>query len=518
MEKSWFVYIVECSDGTYYTGTISCPFSVIIFFIYRLKDMRKPKGYWTKEKCHEESLKFETRKEFALKSSTAYTKSMKNEWLDDICNHMIQKYKSSGYWTKEKCHEESLKYTTKGEFKKYGKGSYSASIRNGWHDELCSHMHQTSKPAGYWTKEKCHEESLKYSKRIDFCNNSSSAYTKSLKMNWIDDICSHMITIGNLYNRCIYVAKFSDNSCYVGLTYDIKKREKNHLTNKKSTVYQHIKKTGLQPVFEQLTDYIDINESKKKENEFVLLYKKDYFILNKRKTGSIGGHKKWIKETCKEESLKYTIKKDFRTKSSGAYRVAYKQGWLDEICEHMEKSTKKPNGYWTKDRCEEEILKYKTKTELFKNNQTIHQVIKKNGWYELYDNLIITNKPNGYWTKDRCKEESLKYKTKTEFKKNSGSAYNSMHRNGWKEDLFPKKKWYVYLVESSGDNILYCGMTNNLDKRIKIHNSGKGSKALRGSRLPVKLYKYWKFKTKSEALKEEYRIKKLTRKEKLKLN
>jgi putative endonuclease len=86
-----------------------------------------------------------------------------------------------------------------------------------------------------------------------------------------------------------------------------------------------------------------------------------------------------------------------------------------------------------------------------------------------------------------------------------------------RNDIFPKKKWYVYLVESSGDNILYCGVTNNLDKRIETHNNGKGSKVLRGSRLPVKLFKYWEFETKSEACKEEYRIKQLTRKEKLNL-
>ena len=80
-----------------------------------------------------------------------------------------------------------------------------------------------------------------------------------------------------------------------------------------------------------------------------------------------------------------------------------------------------------------------------------------------------------------------------------------------------KNTWYVYLVESSGDNLLYCGITIDLDKRIETHNKGKGSKILRGSRLPVKLYKFWEFETKSEAAKEEYRIKKLTRKQKLEL-
>jgi len=76
--------------------------------------------------------------------------------------------------------------------------------------------------------------------------------------------------------------------------------------------------------------------------------------------------------------------------------------------------------------------------------------------------------------------------------------------------------WFTYLLTCSDDS-LYCGITNNLEKRIETHNNGKGSKLLRGSKLPVKIYKFWEFETKSEAAKEEYRIKQLTRKQKLEL-
>jgi len=46
--------------------------------------------------------------------------------------------------------------------------------------------------------------------------------------------------------------------------------------------------------------------------------------------------------------------------------------------------------------------------------------------------------------------------------------------------------WYVYLLECS-DSSLYCGITNDLEKRIATHNSGKGAKYTK-VRLPVKLY------------------------------
>lgn len=73
--------------------------------------------------------------------------------------------------------------------------------------------------------------------------------------------------------------------------------------------------------------------------------------------------------------------------------------------------------------------------------------------------------------------------------------------------------WFVYLVKCS-DGTLYCGITNDLDKRIKKHNDGKGAKYTK-TRRPVSLLKYFERPSKSEALKLEYKIKQLSRQEKL---
>ena len=65
----------------------------------------------------------------------------------------------------------------------------------------------------------------------------------------------------------------------------------------------------------------------------------------------------------------------------------------------------------------------------------------------------------------------------------------------------------VYLVRCA-DHSLYCGITNDPDNRLKDHNSGKGAKYTR-SRRPVELVCVSPKMTKSEALKLEYRIKRL---------
>lgn len=75
--------------------------------------------------------------------------------------------------------------------------------------------------------------------------------------------------------------------------------------------------------------------------------------------------------------------------------------------------------------------------------------------------------------------------------------------------------WYVYILECSDEKkSLYVGISNNLERRIKAHNSGNGAKFTRG-RLPVTLLKSFKVDGKSQALKLEYKLKKLTREKKL---
>lgn len=74
---------------------------------------------------------------------------------------------------------------------------------------------------------------------------------------------------------------------------------------------------------------------------------------------------------------------------------------------------------------------------------------------------------------------------------------------------------YTYIVKCS-DETFYTGWTNDLEKRIEMHNSGKGAKYTK-ARLPVELVYYEAFDTKEEAMSREWYIKRLSRSEKQKL-
>ena len=240
-------------------------------------------------------------------------------------------------WIKEKCLEESLKYQYKKDFYTNNKSAYNSASKNGWLDEICSHMMYKFKSKEYWTKEICQEESLKYKTRTEFYRKSPNIYRKSLKNGWLDEICSHMCIIGNRIKRCVYVYEFDDDYVYIGLTYNTNKRNLNHM--KSGQVFKHMEETKKIPIFIKLTDYIDVEDAKKLEGYYVEKYRKDGFnILNIIKTGGIGGNViKWTKEKCLEESLKYNSRSSFAKNSASAYSSANKHKWLDEICEHMRK-------------------------------------------------------------------------------------------------------------------------------------------------------------------------------------
>ena len=384
---------------------------------------RKPKGYWTKERCLEISLLYKNITEFTKNNANIYRISKDNGWLDEICSHMILKTtKPKGYWNFENCKNEALKYNTKKEFDDNCTSAYNSALKNGWIDEICSHMILKVKPKGYWTKEKCAEEALKYNNKKDFSQESKGAYCRANKEKWLTDICKHMKRENNI-NRCIYSYEFSDNSVYVGLTDNIKIRNNQHKKSINSTVYKYSKKSKRIPILKQLTDFIDANKAFELEGFYVEEYRKNgWNILNVAKTGSLGGISiKWTVKKIIIEALKYNNKNDFYKNSSGAYAAARRLKILDKVCSHMIINQIR----WTKESCQLEAIKYKSRSEFRDDSPSSYQKSLKNGWIdEICSHMIISQIR---WTKEKIINIFLKYDLKYLRKYYSG-AYKAAKR------------------------------------------------------------------------------------------
>ena len=91
----------------------------------------------------------------------------------------------------------------------------------------------------------------------------------------------------------------------------------------------------------------------------------------------------------------------------------------------------------------------------------------------------------------------------------------SWQPEGLTEGVIERMSWYIYILRC-GDDTLYTGITDDVEKRFAAHCAGKGAKYTRG-RGPLTLVYTEQAEDKSAALKREHAIKKLTRAEKLNL-
>lgn len=262
-------------------------------------EIHKPIGYWTFEKCKEECLKYNKIIDLINNSPSCYKRIKNKNWLEQLTSQYIKSNrKSNNYWTFEKCKEEALKYKTKKEFEKKSKSAYCIAIKNNWLYVICQHMIIKKRINGYWNNyDNCKKAALNCNSREDFKKKYGTAYRWAHKNGWLEDMYTHMKPIGDLYSRLIYAYEFSDKSVYVGLTCNSDRRKNEHLNllskkSKSTTVTKYILKTGLQPIYKELTEYVNVEEAQKLESFYINFYKKNgWIILNKIIAGGIGRFK-----------------------------------------------------------------------------------------------------------------------------------------------------------------------------------------------------------------------------------
>ena len=90
---------------------------------------------------------------------------------------------------------------------------------------------------------------------------------------------------------------------------------------------------------------------------------------------------------------------------------------------------------WTKETVFEESRKYKSRSEFQKNSSTAYNMAVRNKWFEGMPWLKPQLKS---WNKETVPLEAIKYSSRTEFHDKSSVAYRVAMRNGWLDEFFPK--------------------------------------------------------------------------------
>jgi hypothetical protein len=327
---------------------------------------------WTDEMLKDEALKYSTKNEFNLNSGSAYRIAKERGIFDDITSHMDQ----LKIWTYDEAKEESLKYQSKTDFK--NSPAFYQSVRNGWIDDFFDNSYE------YWDKERAHQESLKYKTKNEFRSGSPKAYYAAHNRGWIDDITKHMTPVGSLYERMVYVYEFSDNHAYVGLTLNKDKRNKEHLDLEipTSPVAKHIIKTGLEPVYKEVSAYITAVEAQNLEQCTMDKYKNEgWVLLNSVKGGGLGFCKRTelTMEIIRDLASKFPTRVAFKRAHKNEYQIAQKYGWLQDVLKDIPVQDRTK---WTYDKTKEEASKYKNRSEFKSKNQSAYRSALKNNWLD----------------------------------------------------------------------------------------------------------------------------------------
>ena len=312
----------------------------------------KPCGYWNSyENCKSEVKKYSILDDFRVKSAGCYDALLRNGWLKELTSHMIRKQKPKTHWTKELCADVISKFDDIKKLTKEYPGCINAIRSNGW-GELLDKIRRVKKP---WTYETAKEEVKKYKLIVDIINNDSGLYGAIRKNKW-DDLL----------------------------------------------------------------------EDKRENYKPTLVYDKN---------------------KCHEVALQCSSKTEFQKRFSGAYHNCLKYGWLDEVCSHM-KHIKHRNGYWNDEKVLEEAKKYTTLKEFRENSSGAYDYAydKKDLLDKIKEILKVGKKPNGYWTYERCYEEAKKYTTLIDFHDKSSSAYTYARDNDWLKNFIwlESTRWKKY--------------------------------------------------------------------------
>ena len=458
------------------------------------EEFSKPAGYWNFDRCYEEARKYESLLEFREKSQSACVIARRNGWLEKYDWLVIRRNR----WTYNECYELAQKFTSRTDFKKSYKSAYQASIENEW---INDYTWFKNKPKyRYWTQQKCFEEAKKYTSKKEFAENNSSAYSIACKNGWItsfDWLIDRRIELFKDKIDCVYSYYFKEtNTIYIGRTITPKDRDYQHIfMTDRDSVARYAKKLGCQvPPMVILEDCLTLKEGQEKEDFWKSFYADmGYNILNKGVTGigrsSLGaiGYGKWKREVCYEEARKYTSRSAFKLGSGSAYSAALKRGWLNDYTWFEE--LKKPESYWTYEKCYQEAQICNTLKEFYKEHGKAYKIAKKRGWiidykwfkkttpkikwtYETcfekartchskvefetkFSGAMNVARKNNWlkdytwfkrpikntkWNYDSCKEESKKYNSRGSFAKKSKAAYQKAWKNGWLDDFFPLSK------------------------------------------------------------------------------
>lgn len=478
------------------------------------------KGYWTLDKCILDAKKYKTKSEWRYSQvPNGFTVAKRRGWLEQCCAHMTLVKRPNGYWgVHENCLKDAAQYSTLGSWEKHSAAAVSTARKNKWLESCVVHMDPRAPSNLKWTKKLILDDARRYRAISDWRENSPGAYKAAHRTKILGEITANMSSVisqgeyqvtkfllergikfetQKRFSDCrdktylpfdFYLPKFNLLIEFQGVQHrkgwrrddgdakNIARRDAIKKSYASNNSYHFIEIWSLKEVSTVLTNALEVieqNNGRKLSLEKKILSPSELnslltlgiWTLEKCKEDAIrfktksewaknssGAHsasyangwideccahmavlweKKWTIETCKADAIKYGTKGDWQKNSAAAYMAAHKKGWTPECCIHM-KEGRKPNGFWSMERCRQDAKKFDSRLSWRLNSPSGYATAKAKGWFEkCCAHMKVTRKPNGYWTLERCIAEASRCKTKVAWRLDSASSYSIAKSKGW---------------------------------------------------------------------------------------
>lgn len=178
--------------------------------------------------------------------------------------------------------------------------------------------------------------------------------------------------------------------------------------------------------------------------------------------------KRWTDDTCIEEAKKYSKISDFCHQALGAYKYAKRHNLLKDFVwfkEYVRKTRLK----WTHDAVINEAKKYKTRTEFNDNCGSAYAKAIEQGWINECTWFVeVAHR----WTREECYAEALKYRTRNQFRKENSKAAQKASNMGWMDDYTWFENGYKYQKKWTHEKCLKEGRLYDSRGHFKEGNPG----------------------------------------------
>jgi hypothetical protein len=336
-----------------------------------MQSPKVPMGHWTKERLIEDARRFRTRSEWKAANASAYATALNAGCLEECCAHMESVKKPNGYWTRERCMESARRHSTIIAWSLSDGPAYDASKRQSWYKECTKHMVQAYSLGEYTLYRFLlqHDIAFEHQKRFDDL--------KDKRHLPYDFYLTDFNLVIEYQGRQHF--ETSRSSMYRKKLPEQRRRDamKREYALKAGLHYLSVDKQKPVEIEEEVTR--KLAEIAAERNYSLRLAKRELTPNEVKTLANLGV---WTKEAVLEDALKYQTIRDWRALGKAhVYSIAQRRGWLDEATKHMVQ-LQKPKGHWTKERLREDAAKYERKIDWRRANASAYTAAYTKGWLE----------------------------------------------------------------------------------------------------------------------------------------